>query len=72
MKNKHQYCKKNIRILESLLHDPSFQKMVEDEIGEVDRPIVYWEENEIIFIGTKQKKILKIDETLKILNGNKK
>lgn len=71
MKKKHQYCQKNIQILEKLLHDPAFQKMVEDEIGEVDRPVVYWEENEIIFIGTKHKKILKIDETLKILNKEK-
>lgn len=65
---KQEFQKKKEKI-DKLLEDKKFQALVQSDIGIVPRVKVDWDKNEILFEGSEGKKILKIDETLAVLDN---
>lgn len=61
---------KDKELINDLLNDKGFQKIVEDDIGKLVAPVkVDWGNNKINFYGEKSGKVLQIDVTLATLRN---
>ena len=61
---------KDKKIIDKLLNDIDFRKIVNDDVGVLLAPVlVDWENNKIIFIGEKASKEIFIDATLATIKG---
>lgn len=63
------YTKENIALIDMLLNDSEFRRVVEDDLGKVLRVQVDWEKNEVRFYGTRSAKMLSLPELINDLKS---